>query len=642
VRNGVLADAPPVRLGRTGALPWSPPLHIAWILGYLALTYWFAHGSLYLQGLVLVAAVFGILAISLDLVAGVTGLYSLGHAGLFALGAYTTTLLYTDHHWSLWVLLPVCIAEVGLVGLVLGSLSLRVSGLYFAITTFVFTLVVTVVASDFGFTGGYNGLVGPIFPAFSNGLSFLGQSLTWCCMVGLLVAMLLALGLRKSPFYPILLAVRDAEPFAAAAGARTSLVKISMFGLSAAMAGAAGWIFSFQGIVSPGQFNWSVSVNILVMVILGGMNTTLGPVLGAVFITVFPAQVNINPFWQEVLFGGLFVLVITLYPAGFVGLARATAAYLLRAVVWREVERPGRASRARAQAAAAEPAPVEIAAVEAAVREGLEYPEPVPLLDPGARNSGVPAVECCDIVFSYIKGIRVLDGVDFLVKKGTIHGLIGPNGSGKSTLVDLIAGRQRPASGTITLDGRRLERGGPAARAHHGFMRTFQAALLVRELSVCENVGIGLYCRFPRIPLRAPVWPVLPTNRRDGRMIRAKAHDALAFVGAAEWADMRVGDVPHGVEQLTQLAAACVAGPSTIILDEPLAGLSPAEVEHVATILSELKGAGVSVILIEHQPRFVFALCDEVTVLDAGKVVATGTAADVRANARVREVYLGQ
>jgi branched-chain amino acid transport system permease protein len=113
-------------------------------------------------------------------------------------------------------------------------------------------------------------------------------------------------------------------------------------------------------------------------------------------------------------------------------------------------------------------------------------------------------------------------------------------------------------------------------------------------------------------------------------------------VGAERWAPTRIANVPHGIQQLTQLAAAVVAGPRAVILDEPLAGLSPTEVEHVATILGELKSAGVSVILIEHQPRFVFALCDEVTVLDAGEVVATGPAAEVRDNARVREVYLGR
>jgi branched-chain amino acid transport system permease protein len=637
----MLAGGGSVGLSRAQSPPWRPPAHVLAVAAYLGLTYWFAHGTLYVQGLVLVAAVFGILAVSLDLVAGVTGLYSLGHAGLFALGSYTTTLLFTDRGWSLWLLLPVCMLEVGLVGLLLGMLSLRVSGLYFAITTFVFTLVVTVVASDSGFTGGYNGLIGPIFPSFSGGLSFLGQSLTWCCMLGLLFAMLLALGIRNSPFYPVLLAIRDAEPFAAAAGARTSLVKISMFGLSAAMAGAAGWIFSFQAIVSPGQFNWSVSVNILVMVILGGLNTTVGPVLGAAFITIFPAQVNINPFWQEVLFGGLFVFVITLYPAGFVGLVRAVAVRVVRSFA-APAQKPDVRVREPIRAADAEPAPVEIAAVRAAAQEGLKHPEAVPNVEVFAANSRTPAVECRNVVFSYIRGIRALDGVDFVVNRGTIHGLIGPNGSGKSTLVDLIAGRRRPASGTIVLDGRRLERSGPAQRARHGVMRTFQAAVLVRGLAVHDNVGIGLYSRVRHIGLRSPAWPVLPTARRDGRTIREGASEALDFVGAGPWGGARVGDVPHGVEQLTQLAAACAPGPGTLILDEPLAGLSPGEVEHVAALLSELKSAGVSVVLIEHQARFVFALCDEVTVLDAGKVVASGTSDEVRANSRVRQVYLGR
>jgi branched-chain amino acid transport system permease protein len=173
-------------------------------------------------------------------------------------------------------------------------------------------------------------------------------------------------------------------------------------------------------------------------------------------------------------------------------------------------------------------------------------------------------------------------------------------------------------------------------------MRTFQAPVLVRELPAIANVGVGLYSRVPHLVARAPAWSALPGARRDGRRLRETAGEALRFVGAEEWGSTRVANVPHGVQQLTQLAAACAPGPETVILDEPLAGLSPAEVEHVAAILGELKRRGVSVILIEHQPRFVFALCDEVTVLDAGEVVATGPAAQVRADERVRKVYLGQ
>jgi branched-chain amino acid transport system permease protein len=627
---------------------WRSIATLSAIAFYLLGTYGLAHGTLYLQGLVLVAAVFAVLAVSLDLVAGVLGLYSLGHAGLFALGAYATTLLYTNHGWNLFLLLPVCVVGVGLVGLILGALSLRVSGLYFAITTFVFTLLLTAFASDLGWTGGYGGLVGPIFPHFSSALSWLGASLIWCCMLVLLVAILISLALRRSPLYPVLLAIRDAEPFAAAAGARTARVKICMFGLSAAMAGAAGWVFSFQGIVSPGQFNGPVAVNILVMVIIGGINTTLGPVIGAAFISIFPVEVAINPFWQEVLFGGLFIAVIVAYPAGFVGFVT----FLARRA--RERLRPGAIApqgtpTADSDTAARRPAPIEIASVEAAAREGAAHPEAVPVAigSPAAAPAstgaaGNLAVECRGISFAYTWGTAVLHDVDFAVKEGTIHGLIGPNGSGKSTLVDLIAGRLKPQSGTISLDGKRLENDGAPARARHGFMRTFQAAVLVRELSARENVSVGFYSRVPRLAMRAPVWPILPGAGREAASLRERSTEALRFVAAGRWADARVANVPHGVEQLTQLAAACVAGPKAVILDEPLAGLSPTEVEHMASILAELKSAGVSVILIEHQPRFVFALCDEVTVLDAGEVVASGAAADVRANDRVREVYLGQ
>jgi branched-chain amino acid transport system permease protein len=381
-------------------------------------------------------------------------------------------------------------------------------------------------------------------------------------------------------------------------------------------------------------------VNILVMVIIGGMNTTLGPVIGAAFVTIFPSEVNINPLWQEVLFGALFIGVIVAFPAGFVGLLAVL------------VRRAGRALRGTPAAPAPAPVPsgplapaLDVGAIETAARarpgravaasgEGVAATAPI--------ADGVAAVECRGIVFGYAKESTAVNGVDFVVKRGTIHGLIGPNGSGKSTLVDLIAGRLKPWSGTIALNGRLLVKGGPPLRARNGFMRTFQAAVLVRELSARENVLVGLYSRVPRIATRSPVWQLLPTARRDGRRMRAQAGEALEFVDAAAWAAGRIADAPHGVEQLTQLAAACVARPSTLILDEPLAGLSPTEIEHAAAILADLKGSGVSVILIEHQPRFVFAICDEVTVLDAGEVVASGSAAVVRENQRVREVYLGQ
>ncbi|CAN5320225.1 branched-chain amino acid ABC transporter ATP-binding protein/permease [soil metagenome] len=593
---------------------------IALVVAYLAATFGVAGSSYYVQNLVLVAAVFAVLAVSLDLVAGMTGLYSLGHAGLFALGAYATTLLNTHLGWNVFVLLPVSIVGVGIVGAILGALSLRVSGLYFAITTFIFTLIVVVLLSDLTFTGGLQGIGGPIFPDFPEPLAFLGSSVVWCVGLVLLLTLVVVWSIRASGFYAVLLAIRDAEPFAAAAGVRTSVVKVGIFALSAALAGMAGWAFSFLGFISPGQFGWTVSVNILVMVILGGMNTRLGPIIGAIFVTAFPVVVQIDPFLQEVLFGCIFVIVIVFFPRGFMG--------LVDAIVRRIRERSGRG----------------------AVVLPEEDQDDAPIAEASLATPAAPvalsqefALECRNIEFSYVAGSKALNGVDMLVRKGSIHGLIGPNGSGKSTLVNLISGQLRPDSGTITINGDRVDRLGAPARPRRGLTRTFQSAVLVKELSTRDNATIGLYSTVKRIAARSLIWPLLPSARRDLRSMNAQADAALAAVGLEPvWHGARVADVPHGVEQLTQLAAATVSGPSILVLDEPLAGLSAAEVKQVSQILIDLKARGLTVIVIEHQTRFIFEMCDEVTVLAAGELVKAGAAADVRSDARVREVYLGQ
>ncbi len=599
-------------------------------VAYLASTFGIANGSYGTQSLVLVAAIFAILALSLDLVAGVTGLYSLGHAGLFALGAYSTTLLNSKLGWDLFLLLPLVIIGVGIVGLILGFLSLRVSGLYFAITTFIFTLVVVVLLSDFSFTGGLQGIAGPVLPDFPPELSFFGSSTAWCVGLSLLVTIVIIWSIRSSPLYPVLLAIRDAEPFAAAAGVRTSMMKVSIFGLSAALAGLAGWAFSFLGFISPGQFSWTVSVNILVMVILGGINTRLGPIIGAAFVSAFPVVVSIDPFLQEVIFGCIFVIVIVFFPQGFMGLVGRLARRI------RTRLRPTAATTVDTVGTEEKDASVPVAYANLAPEDAVATTRPL-------RTADDVALAAKNIVFGYNRGVLALDDVDMVVKRGNIHGLIGPNGSGKSTLVNLLSGRMSPTSGTIIANGVRIERLGAPARARRGVMRTFQSAVLVRELTTQDNVGIGLYSRYPGIASRSPIWPLLAGARRDSRTIAQKSVASLSSVGLSPaWATTRVADVPHGVEQLTQLAAACVAEPSILILDEPLAGLSSGEVEQVSEILRDLKRAGVTVIVVEHQTRFIFEMCDEVTVLAAGELVTTGTAAEVRANERVREVYLGQ
>jgi branched-chain amino acid transport system permease protein len=597
-----------------GVMPgrWAPLWKlrgVVFVAAYLVLTYGIAQSSLSLQALALVAAVFAILAISLDLVAGMLGLYSLGQGGFFAIGAYLTTIASAQYEADIFLLLPVVLVATGLTGAMIGAMSLRISGLYFAITTFVFTLVLTVLATDLSITGGLQGLLGPAFPDFPASLEALGTPVAWCVMLALLVAIALIWNIRKSPLYPVLLAIRDAEPFAEAAGVRTKVIKIGVFGVSAAMAGLAGWLFSFLGVVSPGQFDWAVSLNILVMVLVGGINTTLGPIIGAIFVTMFPAVVNIDPWIQEVLYGALSIFAITVFPEGVVGLIK---------------RRLGARFRALVAAPAADATPVAL-------------PETRP-----AAAGDEPIVECRGIEFGYGVGPKVLRNVDLMVRRGHIHGLIGPNGSGKSTLANIIAGRLRPQAGSILVKGQRVDGQAPSERAKLGLRRTFQAAQLVRELPTSRNVVVGLYNSVPGIVRRSAIWPFLPSGHRDSASMRATAEQALRTVGAGKWVDARVGDVPHGIEQLTQLASVRVAGPEIIVLDEPATGLSVSEVDHLARLLGQLKAQGVTMIIIEHQTRFLFPLCDQVTVLNAGEVILTSTADEVRADPTVRQIYLGE
>jgi branched-chain amino acid transport system permease protein len=425
----------------------------------------------------------------------------------------------------------------------------------------------------------------------------------------------------------VLLAIRDAEPYAEAAGIRTAPIKIGVFGLSAAMAGYAGWLFCFLGVVSPSQFDWSVSLNILVMVLLGGINTTIGPLIGAAFVSAFPVVVNINPWLQEIIYGALSIIAISAFPEGVVGLLRRGVA------AWSARKGAGQADIEVEEAAA-------IGTIETERLDRLFAPLDE-TRDGGAAGSKV-AVECRGIDFGYSTGLQVLHNIDLSVRRGDIHGLIGPNGSGKSTLANIIAGRYRPMAGEVLIKGQRVDQAGPVGRARLGMRRTFQAAELVRELTTRQNVMVGAYSLVSGIARRAAFWPMLRSGNRDMSWMRGRSGDALRSVGAGGWVNRLVGDVPHGIEQLTQLASVCVADPDIIVLDEPATGLSTREVEHLARILGALKKQGVTMIIIEHQTRFLFPLCDQVTVLNAGEVILTGTADEVRADPVVRKVYLGE
>jgi branched-chain amino acid transport system permease protein len=591
----------------------------------LALTYGAATGSLYTARLATVFCIYGALALSLNLAVRFVGQYSLGHSALFAVGAYASAVL--AEHWtstSPFLILPLCVLGAAAAGFVLGVVSLRIGGLYFAIFTLIFAIGLSVGLENWtSLTGGTQGILGPAFPDFSSSLSGLGSALTWAAAILLVIAVLITWNLRDSPAFPVLAAVRDSERLARAFAVPTTRVKLGIFTLSAGIAGAAGWLFSFLGIVSPESFTYVFSVMILVMVLLGGLNSIIGPLLGAAFVVYFPEYVKVTGDSQQLLYGGLLIFVMLVVPTGLMGVFKAGIAALA-----------GKLGPAWTPETTAREAPVVETVTELDDAPG-----------PGAAGtqpgSDQLAIVCEQVSFSYVKGSKALREVDLNVRTGTIHGLIGANGSGKSTLLNVVSGFLRPDEGRVAIFETDVHNLGVDGRARLGVRRTFQTAEILGDLSCLENCAIAMHQDVAFLSIRAPLWRLDPRSGRQSRRVVADCQKALEWAGIAQWADHTAASVPHAVQQMLQVARAYASNPRIVLFDEPAAGLTPGEVNALAERLRAMRNIGITVVIVEHLVKFIFSICDTVTVLDAGVVLENGSPADVRRSADVRRVYLG-
>jgi branched-chain amino acid transport system permease protein len=236
-------------------------------------------------------------------------------------------------------------------------------------------------------------------------------------------------------------------------------------------------------------------------------------------------------------------------------------------------------------------------------------------------------------------GVRAVDDVSFSLEKGEVHGLIGPNGAGKTTLLNLVSGLLQPTGGRIELDGARIDRL-PAHRiAGLGIARTYQNIRLFGGLSAAGNVVVGQHLR-----RRAPLVPrllFLPSARQEERAAWGSAREGLARVGLRERADDNAASLSYGEQRRVEIARALASGPRVLLLDEPTAGMNPGEAGAVARLVREVAREGRAVLLIEHNVRLVMELCDRITVLNFGRVIARGTPAEVGRDPAVIAAYLG-
>ncbi|HTO12205.1 MAG TPA: branched-chain amino acid ABC transporter ATP-binding protein/permease [Candidatus Binatia bacterium] len=585
------------------------------------------------------AMTIGILVVvagGLNVLAGLTGQISLGHAGLYAIGAYTAALAATRLGLGFWTALPLAVVVTAIIGAAVALAALRLSGPYLAMVTIAFGIIVEGALVEWvALTGGPGGIFDIPKPRLA-GVPLALSRYYWLVAAAAALALLLTRNLARSAWGRALVAVRDSELAAESLGLFAYRVRTTAFTLSAAFAGAGGALFAFlNGYLSPDSFTLQTSILFLLTVLFGGLGTVAGPLVGAVALVLLPELMHQFVEYRLILYGSLLLLSVYFLPRGVVGaLARrrgvGSAAAGAAAAGGSPGPRPGRGPGP----------PPATAAPAAAGPRGGDFVERAHRPEHTEAGGGPAVLHSVVLQLTGVTksfgGVRALDGVTLAVRAGTIHSLIGPNGAGKTTLVNLVSGFDRPDGGTIELFGEPVGGRSAVRIARRGLARTFQTPQLFEELAVLDNVLVA--ATGPRLGWLAAA---LAGAGGDAAATRARADDALAAVGLGEWAATPAADLPFGHRRRLEIARALAAGARVLMLDEPAAGLAPAEIEALDALLSRLRAAGLTVVLIEHHVELVMAISDRVTVLDEGRVIAEGAPAAVQRDPAVLAAYLG-
>jgi branched-chain amino acid transport system permease protein len=548
------------------------------------------------------AAIYWILVAGLNLIVGFAGQLAIGYVALFTVGAYTASVLAGG------AVLPAVSPAVALVaaacvgalcGVVVGLPALRLRTFYFAMTTLGFATIVTQVALGWqSVTGGGIGLSGPSLPApFDTawGLYYLCLGLAAICTV-------MTANIARSRFGRALIATRDAEVAAEACGVSKPALLVSVFLFAGAVAGVAGGLFaSLQTYITPDAFTFDLSLLFFIAVLVGGRGSILGPLLGTIILTMLPEIAAPLAAWSTFVYAVLLLVIVLALPGGIAGLLDFRGRRALpphRAIV----------------------------------------PNTGALVELMGQQQERATMELRGVVLSF-GGVRAIDGLDLDVRPGRVHGLIGPNGSGKTTTLNVISGYYKPQEGSLALGGDKLTSLAPAARAGFGISRTFQTPRIIGEATVLQNVMVG--GTITGRATFAEAMLCLPRQIRDERRMEATARMALNAVGLAGLAGVRADRLQHSELRFVEIARALVLRPAFLLLDEPAAGLSPDEIKRLGGLIAAISRQGVGVLLVEHHADLIFEICDQITVLNLGRVLARGTPAEIRVHKEVVSAYLG-
>ncbi len=553
--------------------------------------------SAYYQLVLTQVLLWAVLSLAWNILCGYSGYFSFGHAGFWGLGAYTVALGMMYFDLSPWISIPFCALVGAAAGAFIGYPTFRLRGHYFALAMLAYPLATLYVFQWLG----YQELTLPmkreaplLYMQFEDTRGYVVLAL------GLLVvALLISLKVENSRFGMSLMAIKQNEPAAEAAGINTWRWKMLALMLSGALAAVAGGLYAvILLVVTPETvFGMLVSAQALILALFGGVGSLWGPVIGAVVLVPLAEGLNaelgdVLPGIQGVVYGVAIIAIILLAPEG---------------VYWRVLDRFSK------RAPAAEP-PSQMPARATNIA-------PLPR---APVSTGADLLVLRDIGISF-GGLRALDAIDLTLPEGGLYGIIGPNGAGKTTLFNVVNGFLASDKGAITFAGEPITGLRPNQVCRRGIGRTFQVVRAFPRMSVLENVIVGAFIRAP-----------------TDAVARDMALAALDRVGLVDQAEKIAGGLTTRELRLMELARALVPHPRLMLLDETLAGLGHDDLGGILGVIRQLRAEGITVLIIEHTMHAMVQLVDHFTVLDHGRLIATGRPQDVVRDSRVIEAYLGK